>query len=129
MKIKNQILRFCNTRRNQSADFVIRDFYLGSRKTEAMKQKYVNIGIILVWHFHLNIFNIFFMLNNIWWITKNFLEFKGLISDCNIKCNWKEFSKLIFYFRPCQLQVMCLKRLFRLYSEKWNTAYCAIFKL
>ena len=38
----------CNTRRNQSTDFVIQDFCLGCSKTETIKQKYVNIGTILV---------------------------------------------------------------------------------
>ena len=29
------------------------------------------------------------MLNNFWWITESILEFKELISENSIKCNWK----------------------------------------
>ena len=37
-----------NTRRNQSVDFLIQNFYLNCRKMENMKDKYVNIGAILL---------------------------------------------------------------------------------
>ena len=82
------------------------------------------------------------MLNNFWWITESVLEFKELIRENSIKCNWKKFkysiqqiccrkssyariwycvySQLIFWFRLCQLQVMHYRKLFRLYSEKWK---------
>ena len=90
----------------------------------------------------MNIFNIFFMLNNFWWIIGSFFEFKELISENSIKCNWKKFkysvqqiccgkssysriqycvyNQLIFWFRVCQLQVMHYRKLFRLYSAQWK---------
>ena len=36
------------------------------------------------------------MLNNFWWITESFLEFKELISENNIKCNWKKNLSTVF---------------------------------
>ena len=75
-----------------------------------------------------NIFNVVFTLDNFWWITERFLEFKKLISENSIKCNWKNvkysvqqscggkifyariqycvYNQLIFWFRLCHLLVM-----------------------
>ena len=38
----------CNKKRNQSADFIKYDSYLGYRKTKTMKHTYVRIETILV---------------------------------------------------------------------------------
>ena len=91
------------------------------------------------------------MLSNFWGITEGFLEFKGLIGGNSIKCNWKNFkysvqqigwgkssyvrmqycvyNQLIFWLRLSQLQVIYYKTLFRLWSGKSRTSYCAMFKL
>ena len=80
------------------------------------------------------------MFNNFWWIADSVLEFKELISENSIKCNWKKikysiqqiccrkssnarilccvYSQSIFWFRLCQ--IMHYRMLFRLHSGKWK---------
>ena len=63
------------------------------------------------------------MWNNFWWIIKTvfskFVEEKAFMLECNISyiANWYFGSDYI------------ARKLFRLYSGKEKTAYCAIFKL
>ena len=72
----------CNTRRNQSAAFLIYDFCLGYSKTKTMKHWGNTVE-----RFHPNIFIILFMLTNFLRTADSFLEFKNLISENSTKCN------------------------------------------
>ena len=58
-------------------------------------------------------------------VFSKFAEEKALVLKCNMAyiANWY-FGSDIY-----ELQVMHYRKLFRLYSGKWKTAYCAIFKL
>ena len=38
------------------------------------------------------------MFNNFWWIADSVLEFKELISENSIKCNWKKLSTVFSKF-------------------------------
>ena len=58
-------------------------------------------------------------------LFSKFAEDMAFMLECNILyiVNWYLVQTV------CQLQVMHCRKLFRLYSGKEKTAYCAIFKL